>query len=173
MFEAKSRAGMRQSEYLKKLLPKLEPHLFDAVGIHPYSWPKLPDLVADYNAFYTVDKGRAEFNLRGVMTQAGWGRKQIWATEFGASTKGLRPEGIPLRLGRPDHVSESKQAEIIKKGVAGWYAKQNVGPIFVHADSDQWLYTRKNEGGFGLRRRDGTKKPSYEALQNSTRLLQP
>ncbi len=165
--EPKFPVGMRQSDFLARLLPHLEPHLFDAIAIHPYTWPKLPTVAAEYNAFYTVDSGRPDYALRTVMQRNGWANKKIWATEFGASTKGLRIEGTPLRLGRPDHVTENKQAQIIQQGVDGWFKKANVGPIFVHADSDQWLQTRKNEGGFGLRRQDGTKKPSYDAFKKT------
>lgn len=173
MFDPKHSRGMRQSDYLAQLLPNLKHNLFDAVGIHPYTWPKLPRLAADYNAFYTVDHGQPEYDLRGIMARAGWGDKQIWGTEFGASTKGMRRAGntVSLKRGRPDHVSESMQARIIQQGVDDWYRKSNVGPIFVHTDSDQWLISRKNEDGFGLRRSDGTKKPAYDAFQISTQQL--
>lgn len=169
MFDSNNPRGMRQSDYLRQLLPRLDPTLFDAVGIHPYSWPKLPMHAAEYNAFYTVDNGDAEYNLRQIMDNAGWADKQMWATEFGASTKGKRRAGQPLLPGqaRPDHVTEDTQAHIIGQGVRAWSEKTKVGPIFVHADSDQWLMTRKNEGGFGLRRLDGTKKPAYDAFRNS------
>lgn len=165
MFDPKSPKGMRQNDFLTQLLPNLEPHLFDAVAVHPYSWPNLPDLEAVYNAFYTTDQGPSQYNLRQTMSRLGWGNKQLWATEFGASTTGLRPEGTPIEQGRPDHVTEAKQAQIIKQGIREWFEKPNAGPIFVHADSDQWLPSYKNEGGFGMRRKDGTKKPAYSAFQ--------
>jgi hypothetical protein len=173
MFSPKDKNGMRQSYYLAKLLPKLDSRLFNGVGIHPYSWPDLPTKVANYNAFYNVDKGRPEYNLRTVIAHKGWGNKQIWATEFGASTTGTRLDTYPSlrRLIRPDHVTETKQAQIIKQGVDGWHDKPNVGPIFVYADSDQWLENHKNEKGYGLRRSNGTKKPAYTALQKSVRNL--
>lgn len=168
MFEPKLSTGMRQSDYLAALLPLLKPHLFDGVSIHPYTWPHMPSQAAIYNAFYTVDNGSSRVNLRSIMTKAGWGHKQIWGTEYGASTKGQRPIGLPIKQGRPDHVTEDMQAQIVKQGVEGWYKKTNVGPLFVHSDGDRWLPSQKNEGGFGLRRSDGSKKPAYEALQQAT-----
>ncbi len=167
MFSPSASKGMRQSDYLAALLTKLKPELFDGVAIHPYSWPAMPSKAASYNAFYTVDNGKPHMNLRSVMAQAGWAEKEIWGTEYGASTKGQRGMSTPKTQGRPDHVTEAMQAQIIKQGTEGWYNKTNVGPLFVHSDSDEWLVKRKNEGGFGLRRNDGTKKPAYDALQRA------
>lgn len=167
LFEPRASTGMRQSDYLAELLQTLKPELFDAIAIHPYSWPVMPSKAAVYNAFYNVDNGKPHLNLRSIMTRAGWGEKEIWGTEYGASTKGQRAISVPRAHARPDHVTEDMQARMVAQGVEGWYDKTNVGPLFVHSDSDQWLVSHKNEGGFGLRRSDGTKKPSYEALQQA------
>lgn len=171
VYERRYHAGQRQSDYLRQLLPLLDHKLFNAVGVHPYSWPHVPGTVKDYNAFYTVNNEDEEYNLRTIMNNAGWGDRQIWATEFGASTKGKRLENPNQKLGpnskRPDHVSEQKQARIIKDGVALWHQKPNVGPLFIHSDSDKWLMNRGNERGYGLRRPDGSKKPAYEALRQA------
>ena len=107
------------------------------------------------------------------MTKAGWANKQIWGTEFGATTRGLHIDSYFNRnKRRPDHVSEHKQALIIKQGIGGWYDKRDVGPLFVHSDSDQWLQEQENEGGFGLRRSDGMKKPAYDAFRSAALELQ-
>lgn len=164
LFEPRYPRGIRQSDFLREMLPHLEKDLFTGIGIHPYSWPVLPTKVADYNAFYTVDQGKEEYNLRFIMDQAGWGDKEIWGTEFGASTRGQRTKMSVL--GRPDHVSEQMQAAIISVGLKAWYQKQNVGPMFVHSDSDKWLARRENnEEGFGLRREDGSEKPAYNSFK--------
>jgi hypothetical protein len=174
LWEPKYPKGYRQSDYLVKLLPHLEPTWFDAIGIHPYSWPTMPAKEIIHNAFYSVDQGREQFNLRAIMEKYGFGQKQLWGTEYGAPTKGVRAPGLsgPQKLRRPDHVSEVSQAKIIAQGIQHWYGKPNVGPLMVHSDSDQWLPQRKNEGGFGLRRQDGTKKPAYEAFRKTVNGLQ-
>lgn len=168
LFEPSRSTGIRQGEYLAELLPLLDHKLFDGIGIHPYTWPILPSHTEVYNAFYTIDSGPPKYNLRTIMSEAGWGAKQIWATEFGASTKGIRlhPHGYT----RPDHVTEDMQAKIVTEGTDQWYNKSNVGPLLVHSDSDEWLHshkTRKNEGGFGLRRSNGTEKPAYDAFKKA------
>lgn len=169
MFEPSPMRGMRQSDYLAKLLPQLKSELFTGVAVHPYSWPALPSKRAVYNAFYTVDNDKPKYNLRAVMQAAGWGNKEIWGTEYGASTSGQRGANHPIKLGRPDHVTEDAQAKIVSDGIRQWYKKKNVGPLFVHSDSDKWLANRKNEKGFGLRRSNGVKKPAYYAFEGAVK----
>lgn len=165
MFEPKPSSGMRQSDYLAQLLPHLNRAFFDGIGFHPYTWPILPSKPVVYNAFYTVDNGKPEYNLRDIMTKAGWGDKQIWGTEFGATTKGNIIVTRPTPTKRSDHVTEETQAQIVSQGITDWYDKPNVGPLFVHSDSDQWLIVKtNNQGGFGLRRDDGSEKPAYTAF---------
>lgn len=171
LWEPKRPTGMRQSDYLTEILRYLNPDMFSGVGLHPYTWPVLPSRAAEFNAFYTVDNGDPEYNLRTIMAKAGWEDKQIWGTEYGASTKGARSSKHFSKNRRPDHVSENTQAVIIEQGVEGWYDKPNVGPLFVHSDSDQWLHGQKNEGGFGLLRSDGSKKPAYEAFKSAARQI--
>jgi len=172
LYEPKYPKGMRQSDFLAAILPHLRYDVFDGIGIHPYSWPALPTTPAPYNAFYTVDQGNPQFNLKAIATKAGWGKKQLWATEYGASTKGLRSVGTPLSIGRPDHVTEDIQAQIVKQGMDAWYAKPNVGPLFIHSDSDKWLPASRNLDGFGLQRSDGSKKPAYSAYAQASARLQ-
>jgi len=171
MFDPVYPKGIRQGDFLAQMLPLLKPELFDGVGIHPYSWPALPNTAAIYNAFYTVDQGPSSYNLRAIMSKAGWGNKQIWGTEFGAPTKGISRVTVPTLAARPDHVSEAVQAQIVAQGMREWYAMPNAGPLFFHADSDQWLPQTKNEGSFGLRRRDGSPKPAYNAFEQAAKQL--
>jgi hypothetical protein len=169
LWEPKYPKGLRQSDFLAQLLPRLNPSLFDAVGIHPYSWPTPPGKAVVHNAFYSVDQGREEYNLRAIMESTGFGAKQIWGTEYGAPTKGVNNL---TKASRPDHVTENAQAQMVAQGIQDWYAKPNVGPLIIYSDSDRWLPQRKNEGSFGLRRYDGTKKPAYDALQKAAKKIQ-
>jgi len=171
MFEPVYPKGIQQGEFLAQVLPRLDRDLFDGIGIHPYSWPALPAATALWSAFYTVDHGPSDYNLRAIMAHAGWGNKQLWGTEFGAPTKGISTIIVPTRTLRPDHVTETVQAQIIAQGLREWYNKPNVGPLFIHSDSDQWLPQIKNEGGFGLRRSDGSKKPAYSIFQTAAQEL--
>lgn len=168
MYEPSPTRGMRQSDYLRGMLPYLSKGGVNAVGIHPYTWPATPRTIADWNAFYTVDKGDPQHNLHDILGQADRGDLQLWATEYGASTSGRTRAGSRTtpRV-RPDHVDEQTQAQIIKEAVEDWHTKPNVGPIFIYSDRDQYLPQHKNEGGFGLRRRDGSLKPAHNALKEA------
>ena len=167
MFEPALRRGMRQSDFLRAMLPYLTKGGVDAIGIHPYTWPATPRKTADWNAFYTVDKGKPQYNLHDILGKANRGDLQIWATEYGASTVGETPTHAATRSRRADHVDEQLQAESMREAVEDWRLKPNVGPIFIYSDRDLYLPQHKNEGGFGLRRKDGTEKPAYQALKNT------
>jgi hypothetical protein len=172
LFEPSRSTGMRQSDFATQMLPYLRADLFNGVGLHPYSWPLLPSRAASFNAFYTVNNGPADSNVREIMDTAGWSNKQIWGTEYGASTSGISHSAHISKNSRPDHVTEDTQAQIVAQGMEDWYIKPSVGPLFIHSDSDQWLSSHRNEGGFGLRRRDGTRKPAYDAFKVATEQLQ-
>lgn len=173
MFEPSPSRGMRQSDFLRGMLPYLEKGGIAAIGIHPYTWPATPRHKADWNAFYTVDDGKPDHNLHAIVNAAGRPDLVLWGTEYGASTVGLRPpRDAHSARNRPDHVDAKTQAQIIKEGVEDWYKKRGVGPFFVYADSDRYLPRHKNEGGYGLRRKDGSPKPAYDALRDAFRTAQ-
>lgn len=163
VFDPNDTRGMRQGDFLKAMVPKLTRGGVNAIAMHPYTWPALPSQVADWNSFYSVDQGKPEYNLRTILARAGRSDLAIWGTEYGASTVGLTNGDS---TGRADHVDEPTQAEIIRQGIEDWYKKPNVGPLFTYTDSDQYLPDHRNEGGFGLRRDDGTAKPAYTTFQS-------
>lgn len=172
VFDPNDPRGMRQGDFLRQMLPHLKKGGVNAVSMHPYTWPAYPRHVADWNAFYHVDKGKPMYNLQAILAEAGRSDLKIWATEYGASTVGAQPTSTDpsIRQGttaRADSVDEETQARMIREGIEDWYLKPNVGPLFVYADSDQYLPTYRNEGGFGMRRRDGTAKPAYLTLQSA------
>lgn len=171
LFEPSETIGMKQSDYLAKMLPYLSAGVFSGISIHPYTWPLFPSREELYNAFYTVDNGDASYNLQAILKTANRSDLQIWGTEYGASTVGRHAEWNPETLTRPDHVDEDSQALMISQGISSWFKKENVGPLFVHSDSDQWLSSPRNEGGFGLKRSDGTKKPAYWAYRSAVNRL--
>lgn len=168
--------GMRQGDYIRRLGATLQAGSVNAVGMHPYTWPALPREHFDWNAFYTVDNGSDPYNLRRILEAAGKPELTVWGTEFGASTVGIRdiindPDDRKDSNKVFDHVTESMQSTIMQQAIEDWNKKQKVGPLFIHADSDQWLQTRTNEGGYGLRRSDGSEKPSYQAVKTSLEAL--
>lgn len=167
LFEPSAAKGMRQSDFLRDMLPRLDSGGANAIGVHPYSWPALPAKAADWNAFYTVDNGNAKRNLRSIVASAGRQELAFWATEYGAPTVGKITVAARKHGKRPDHVTEQTQAKIMRQGIELWRNKPNSGPLFVHSDSDNYLPKKRHQDGFGLRRRDGSPKPAYTLLRST------
>ena len=84
--------------YLKRIYESGGQGFFDAVGIHPYSFPARPidPSTSAWNTFHRT------FLLYDLMLRNGDGDKKVWFTEFGAAT------GTGLSA-----VSEPEQAAIV------------------------------------------------------------
>ena len=129
---------------------------FDALGHHPYSYPRLPGTAAPDDGWWAMVRPGG---LRELMTAHGDGSKRIWATEFGAHTLG----------GAEGGVDESRQAEILDAGWNLWQSYPWSGPLIVYTYQDSALSSPDRERFFGLRRADGTAKPGLAALMRMTR----
>ncbi len=124
---------------------------FDAVGIHPYTFPASP--LDDVPGGMWQQLDTTSPSLRSVMTANGDGAKKLWATEYGAPTG---PAGDPRA------VSEDEQATIITNAYAAWSAHAWAGPMILWTYQD-WAANDEN-AHFGLVRADGTPKPAYAAV---------
>ncbi|MDP9019821.1 MAG: hypothetical protein M3N25_03300, partial [Actinomycetota bacterium] len=126
---------------------------FDAVGMHPYSFPARPmdPTTASWNTFYRLPL------IRDVMVANGDGAKQIWSTEFGAPT------------GTADSaVSDSEQAAILSDGyeaVAGWDWH---GPLLWYSLRDEGTDPADRDQNFGLVKKDFSPKPALETFDTLT-----
>ncbi|HUP68720.1 MAG TPA: cellulase family glycosylhydrolase [Acidimicrobiales bacterium] len=115
---------------------------FDAVGIHPYSFPAMPmdPTTASWNTFYRLPL------LRDVMVTNGDSAKQIWATEFGAPTSGSGA------------VSESVQSQMVTEAYNAFTSWSWTGPLLWYSYRDQGTNALDREDNFGMVRRDFTPK---------------
>lgn len=141
---------------------------FDAVAMHPYSFPALPGEGQAWSGWSQM------LAVHDVMVAHGDTGKPVWATEFGAPTSGSR--GMATYLNRlysanPDHVDEDMQARTVDTAVAAaralpwlkallWYSVQDLGTD----PTANWLH-------FGLQRPDGTHKLAYAHWQDANRSL--
>lgn len=122
----------------------------DAVGIHPYSFPALPDGGEPWNLFGRLP-ALAELAVDGA------GRSlPLWLTEYGFPTGD-----------HPRAVTEAVQAEGIVAAIVGAQATPGIGPLFVYADRDR--DEEADPGGFGVRDVDGTPKPAWHAIHEALR----
>lgn len=124
---------------------------FDAVGIHPYTYPYMPDDTTG-GAYWWA----AMTNIRTIMTNNNDSAKKIWMTEYGAPTDG--PTGDPF-------VTEANQALMLTKAFTMNESYDWAGPIFWYDLHDAGTDTSTMENFYGIMRFDGSHKPSYTALQ--------
>jgi len=127
---------------------------FDAVGLHPYSFPQLPAFAADYNTFAATP------GLYEVMVDHGDAAKRIWGTEVGAPTEG-----------GGGSVSESVQAEIATQAYQRWTAWKFTGPLIWFAFEDAGAAPDNRDDHFGLVAADGREKPALAVFRAIVRAL--
>jgi hypothetical protein len=126
---------------------------FDAVGLHPQSFPAMPLDPHDWNSFYNTP------TVYQVMTDNGDGAKKIWGTEFATPT-GAR------------FMSPDTQRDIITAGYQAWLAWPFTGPLLVYSWRDSGVDPSDQEANFGLLYHDRTPKPALSAFEGIVRQLE-
>lgn len=151
--DAHDRSQISPITFLQEIYENGGKGYFDAVGIHPYSFPARPiDPSTDsWNTFHRMPL------LHGVMVRNGDGDKKMWITEFGAPT-GTSPAAV----------SEGEQAAILAAAFEAVAQLSFVGPMFVYALRDYGTDPSEPEDNFGLLRHDFSPKPARAAYQKAT-----
>jgi hypothetical protein len=123
---------------------------FDAVAVHPYSFPALPTDVstASWNTFQALPR------LHDLMAAHGDAGKRLWATEVGAPTGNAAIS-----------VSEDLQSRIVTSAVAATRGWSWAGPVFLYSVRDSGADPADPEQNFGLLRVDFRPKAAWSALQ--------
>jgi hypothetical protein len=129
---------------------------FDAVGLHPQSFPASPDHVAAWNSFYNAP------TVHHVMADHGDADKRIWGTEFatptGPSANSVTPE---------------MQRDILLAGYRDWLSWPFTGPLLVYSYRDAADDPSDREANFGLLHHDRRPKLAFDAFRNIVRMLEP
>jgi hypothetical protein len=122
---------------------------FNAVGMHPYTWPYKPsdNKPNGWGNMTMADGGKP--SMRQTMTKYGDSGKKIWNTEFGS------PES---------KVGLTKQAAIAADAVKVWRSYSWSGPFFYMSFMDM---KQSPWPGMGLMRDDLTKRPVYSAYKKA------
>lgn len=153
-------------DFLSRIYQNSAEPFFDAVGMHPYTYPFLATDRNPWSAWLQMYFTRT--SLRSVMEQYGDSGKQIWLTEFGAPTGGPGLEAMAAInnfSGEYDHVSESLQAQIVSNAINDCNSLSFSGPLFWYSYQDLGTDTSTNENFFGLVRYDGSHKPAYDVFK--------
>ena len=129
----------------------------DAVGIHPYSFPRAPLDPSPTNTFSQLP------DLHALMGAAGDADKQLWITEYGYWTS---PLGDTHWLGS---VTEAEQARYLTEAYDA-AAQPWLGPLlwFTFRDTGEGEDADfQRDRNFGLIREDGQPKPAFEAFSSA------
>jgi exo-beta-1,3-glucanase (GH17 family) len=125
---------------------------FDALGLHPYSYPYAPMKKATWNVFYNAP------NVHKVMASVGDAGKPIWGTEIGF------PTGTDSKA-----VSEQAQAADLVAAITAWRRWSFTGPLFIFQLRDTSTKKSSLVDNMGLMRWDGQPKPAYTAISRKLR----
>lgn len=119
---------------------------FDAVGIHAYSYPALPDTYESWSGWSQMNQ--TSLSIRSVMAANGDSAMKVWITEVGAPSAG------------PHGVGATVQAEEVTQAVQNALSTPWIGQLFIYNYRD----SATNPDYFGLFNADGTPKPAWTAL---------
>lgn len=131
---------------------------FDVIGVHPYLDPTTAGPTEGHSPYRFADLAL----LHGWLESVGEADTPVWLTEWGWSRGGR--EGAP-------GLTDEEQSAYLRESV--WliqneYPYVRVAVWFTIRDRDDWT---SYENGFGLLRLDGTPRPAYWALSESTAAL--
>lgn len=117
---------------------------FDALNLHPYSFPDTPLQTTDsWNPWSYIPQ------LHSIMAANGDGNKQIWLTEFGCPTG---TDG-----GYPADCTDATEAQQITDAFSVARSYNYIGPLLI----DDWRDDNQNgDGDFGLYDANNNPKPA-------------
>lgn len=125
---------------------------FDALGLHPYSFPISPDTYNPTSAWSQMSQTIP--SIRSVMIQHGDSEKKIWITEFGAPTTG------------PSSISVAGQSTEISQALAYVTKTHWIGSFYIYTWRDV-PGIPAIDNGFGLLDILGQPKPAFHAVQSA------
>lgn len=138
---------------------------FDALALHPYTYPVSPDYIAQWNSWQQM------YEIKDIMVSKGDSSKKIWITEYGAPTGGpglMRDIDQLSFIYSSDYMSQTAQDSMIKKTAEIFYQNRSwLGGFFWYSFRDEGVNVNDPENFFGILRNDWSKKSSYDILKNS------
>jgi len=147
---------------------------FDAIALHPYTYPAAPNSEIEWNGWKSID------SIREIMVKNGDSDKKIWITEYGAPTYGpgskfeIITEGV-FNYGS-DYMSEESQEEMFRQAIEFYNKKEFLGAFFPFNLFDKKISNTEKlntEYYFGLIHDNGTKKTAYWVIKQALNTTSP
>lgn len=167
--------------YLKAMYAAGAKGKFDALGMHPYTYPAMPSRNDKNNVWQQMSKGfpadGQPDSIRSIMEANGDGAKQIWQTEMGAPTGGDTnndriskcDNGDGVTTGDEDRCNtEAQQKQMLVEAYTTWKTYPWAGPFFWYTIGDADTGNLETEHNYGLIRSTGVVKPAGEAVPTIT-----
>lgn len=152
------------TSFMRVLYEEKANQYFDAVALHPYTYPASPQYRAWWNRWQEI------LPIGKLMIENGDRGKKIWITEFGAPTGGPGSAFGSNQLNSfaygTDYMSEKAQKDLLLE--ASEFYKKHVdwmGPFFWYSLKDNNVKRDTPENFFGLLRHNESKKPAYNLFQ--------
>lgn len=135
--------------YLRQLYQLGGNQYFDAFGMHPYTYPALPNdpSTASWSAAQQM------WPMRDIMVAGGDAHKTIWMTESGAPT-GTAPAAV----------SERVQAQTLQIVMQAAIDVPWLGPAYVYSIRDSGTNKADSEQNFGILNFDFSQKAAYAVV---------
>lgn len=151
-------------DFIRTLYVQKANQYFDAVSLHPYTYPALPSYRAWWNRWQQI------VPIHQLMVTNGDGEKKIWITEFGVPTGGPGEAYAANQLREfrygVDFMYENSQRYLMTEATN--FYRQHIdwmGPFFWYSLKDSSNERDTTENFFGLLHYDGSKKPAYDLLK--------
>lgn len=125
--------------------------LFDAVGVHPYTFPALPGENQTWNSWFRITEVISVLRQFNAATGV-----EIWVTEFGAPTGGR------------NSISLEQHEQMVRSALACAATSSRFGPVFIYSLVDLNSRGSDREDHFGLITSDGKAKPAWDTLKEIT-----
>jgi hypothetical protein len=139
---------IRDRTFLRRMYDAGARDGFDAVGLHPYTWPSLPSRAADWNTFLGAE------SLYRVMVERDDADKRVWGTEFGAPT-----------VDRARGVDADTQQQTLHEGYTRWSAYPFAGPLLWFTFRDDGV-TDAYDDHYGIIDANGFPKPAFATMSS-------
>lgn len=170
-----AKGWLSQNDFLAAACKLGATTMVNAISYHPYTYPYLPSARTDFGTPWERISSTKD-SLVSVLSACGTPNLPIWLTETGAPTNGPgEAADSPNAASNPTHVTEALQAAIAADAVPAAAADPHVAAVFWYTDRDtgQDADRANNELFFGLRRHDGSPKPSLDAFKAAVKETNP